>query len=363
VSRSDCRLFSLLLLSAAVLLDAGYFSIVALACVLLSLAFCFNGFSTTPRGPALPRWAGLVLLVCLGASTALYDRKLDHPVFLVTAALLVVAVLLFSLVRAKVAQAAAFALAALAGAVGIAATITWGTAGIDVFQFQQSASSALLHGHNPYTPLVVSPAVVAPGVSTLLHLHFPYGPILPVLEAPFRLLGDVRVLHILAALIAAAAVLTLARRAGTIDRAACVVMAFPLSVGMVMSSWVDIITMALLAVWLVNFRSHPRVATIALALALGAKPTTLIALVPIFFWSVRARRTFSVPRCSWSPQRQSWYCAADPPPTATCSPARRSWPRCPSWSPSGRTSTTTTSSLCCLFLPPPSAACPSTSPR
>jgi len=30
--------------------------------------------------------------------------------------------------------------------------------------------------------------------------------------------------------------------------------------------------------------------TIALALALGAKPTTLIALVPIFFWSVRARR-------------------------------------------------------------------------
>jgi hypothetical protein len=32
------------------------------------------------------------------------------------------------------------------------------------------------------------------------------------------------------------------------------------------------------------------VATIALALALGAKPTTLIALVPIFFWSVRARR-------------------------------------------------------------------------
>jgi hypothetical protein len=290
VSRSDCRLFSLLLLSAAVLLDAGYFSILALACVLLSLAFCFNGFSTTPRGPALPRWAGIVLIVCLGASTALYDRKLDHPVFLVTAALLVVAVLLFSLVRARVAQAAAFALAALAGAVGIAATITWGTAGIDVFQFQQSASSALLHGHNPYTPLVVSPAVVAPGVSTLLHLHFPYGPILPVLEAPFRLLGDVRVLHILAALITAAAVLTLARRAGTIDRAACVVMAFPLSVGMVMSSWVDIITMAFLAVWLVNFRSHPRVATVALALALGAKPTTLIALVPIFFWSVRARR-------------------------------------------------------------------------
>ncbi len=59
---------------------------------------------------------------------------------------------------------------------------------------------------------------------------------------------------------------------------------------MVLFSWVDVITMAALAVWLVSFRTHPRVATFALVLALAAKPTTLIALVPMFFWSVRARR-------------------------------------------------------------------------
>jgi hypothetical protein len=67
-------------------------------------------------------------------------------------------------------------------------------------------------------------------------------------------------------------------------------MAFPLTIGMIIFSWVDVITMAGLAVWLVSFRSHPKIATFALVLALGAKPTTLIALVPIFFWSIRARR-------------------------------------------------------------------------
>jgi hypothetical protein len=290
VKRSDGRLFSLLLLSLAVLLNSGNLSNLALACVLLSLALCLNTLSETPRGPAVPRWAAIVVLVALGGSTALYDRKLNQPVFLATAALLAGAILLFNLVGARAAKAAAFVLAALSVAIGIVVTITWGNANIDVFHFQQNASQALLHGQNPYLPVYPSPARVAPGVAVYLQLHFPYGPILPVLEAPFRLLGDIRILHILAALITAGAVLALARRAGTLDRAACVVMAFPLTAGMVVSSWVDIITMAFLAVWFVNFRSHPKVATVALALALGAKPTTLIALVPIFFWSVRARR-------------------------------------------------------------------------
>ena len=67
-------------------------------------------------------------------------------------------------------------------------------------------------------------------------------------------------------------------------------MAFPLTTGMILFAWVDIITMAGLAVWVVCFRSHPKIATFALVLALAAKPTTLIALVPVFFWSVCARR-------------------------------------------------------------------------
>jgi hypothetical protein len=288
---SDRRLLSLVFLSLGVLINYGFLSTSALVCVLISVGLSIHSFSEKRSGPALPYWAGIGLVMALAGTTLFYSRRLpSHTVFLVTFALLVAAILLYSLVKQRAAKAMAFALAGLSAITGILANMTWGFAGIDVFQFQQNASQALLHGQNPYSPVVRSPQFVAPGVHTYLQLHFPYGPILPVLETPFRVIGDIRVLHIVAALITSVAVLVLARRAGTLDRSACVVMAFPLTIGMVLSSWVDVIIMAGLAVWIVSFRSHPKIATFALALALGAKPTTLIALVPVFFWSIRARR-------------------------------------------------------------------------
>ncbi len=295
---SDLRLLSLILLSFAVLDNFGNLSTVALACVLVSVGLCVLSFSGRALGRPLPRPVGVGLVLTLGAVSVLYNTTMPRlsnanpgrPVFLATFALLALAIVLYSVFKATAARVVAFILAGVSVASGIAANISWGAANIDVFQFQQASSQAVLHGQNPYTPIVRSPELVPPGVLAWLHLHFPYGPVIPVLEAPFRLLGDVRVLHVLAALITAAATLLLARRAGTLDRAACVVMAFPLTVGMVLFSWVDVITMAGLAVWIVSFRTHPRLATFALVLALAAKPTTLIALVPIFFWSIRARR-------------------------------------------------------------------------
>lgn len=287
---SDRRLVGLILLSYAVLDHFGDLSSLALACVLLSLVLCIHSFSPRTFGPPLPRLAGVGLVLALGAVSVLYDNKLPRAVFAETFALLAAAIVLYTLVRATAIRVLAFVMAAASLLIGVVVNTTWGFANIDVFQFQQTSSQALLHGQNPYSPIVPSPEIVAPGVPAWLHLHFPYGPILPVLEAPFRLLGDVRVLHLVAALVTATAVLLLARRAGTLDRSACVVMAFPLTAGMVLFSWVDVITMASLAVWIVTFRSHPRVATVALVLTLAAKPTTVIALVPILFWSVRARR-------------------------------------------------------------------------
>jgi multidrug transporter EmrE-like cation transporter len=290
MTQSDRRLLSLVFLCGGILDNFGNISAVALICVLLSLALCVQSLSERPLGPALPRWAGIALVLALAATTILYNKTLGHPVFAATFGLLAVAVLLYSLVKARATQVAAFVLAGFSALIGLATNITWGRASIDVFQFQQVASQALVHGQNPYSPVVQSPEIVTPGIPTWLPLHLPYGPVVPVLEVPFRLLGDIRVLHAMAAVVTMAAVLTLARRAGTLNRSACVVMAFPLTVGMVVCSWVDVITMAGLAVWMVSFRSHPRVATFALVLALGVKPTTMIALVPIFFWSVRARR-------------------------------------------------------------------------
>jgi hypothetical protein len=290
MTQSDKRLLSLIFLSFAVLHEFGNRSSVALASVLVSLLFAVLSLSPKPSGPPLARPAGILLVIALAATTVLYSRTLDHPVFLWTFAVLAVALLIHMTVARRTATIVAFVLAAGALAAGIVANFTWGLANIDVFQFQQRAAQALAHGDNPYTPVVSSPNVLPPGVARWIPLHFPYGPVLPVLEAPFRLLGDIRVLHALAAVILSAAALLLARRAGTFDRTACVVMAFPLTVGMILFSWVDVITMAALATWFVSFRTHPRVATAALVVALAAKPTTLIALVPIFFWSVRARR-------------------------------------------------------------------------
>src|ERR1022692_3199782 len=193
---SDRRLLSLVLLSFAVLDHFGNLSSVALACVVLSLGLCIHSFSPRSFGPPLPRVLGIGLLLALGAVTILYDNKLPRPVFVGTFALLAAAILLHSLVKATVAKVLAFAMASASVAIGVAANLTWGFANIDVFQFQQTSSQALLHGQNPYSPIVPSPEIVAPGVPAWLQLHFPYGPILPVLEAPFRLLGDIRVLHV-----------------------------------------------------------------------------------------------------------------------------------------------------------------------
>jgi Glycosyltransferase family 87 len=290
VTQSDRRLLSLIFLCGGVLDRFGNISPLALVCVLTSLALCVHSFSAKPWGPALPRWVGIGMVVALAATTLLYNKTAAHPVFLASFALLAVAVLLYSVVRARVARIAAFAIAGVSAAIGVVANFTWAFANIDVFHFQQVASQALLQGHNPYSPVVSSPEIIAPGIPTFLPLHFPYGPILPVLEIPFRLIGDIRILHVVAGLITVGAVLALARRAGTLDRSACVAMAFPLTIAMILFSWVDIVTMAGLAVWMVSFRTHPKIATLALVLALGIKPTTMIALVPIFFWSVRARR-------------------------------------------------------------------------
>ncbi len=290
MTQSDGRLLSLIFLSYGVLSTFGNLSSAALASVLASLAFAILSMSPKPFGPPFPRATGIVLTIALPATTILYDHTLDHHVFLATSAVLIAAIVIHSVVATRAATIVAFALAAGALAAGIVANFTWAFATIDVFQFQQRAAQALLNGGNPYTPLVASPQVMPPGITRVIPLHFPYGPSVPVLEAPFRLIGDVRILHVVAALIMSAAVLLLARRAGTVSRSACVVMAFPLTAGMILFGWVDIITMAGLAVWLVLFRTHPRAATLALVIALAVKPTTLIALVPIIFWSVRARR-------------------------------------------------------------------------
>lgn len=287
---SDQRLLSLLSLCAGLMLNLGQFSLGALLCVLVSVAVAASSLRGKRLGPPLPLAGRVVVIACLAALMLLYPGTAAHPVFPIVVAAIVTSIVVFAVSRRRAVRLAAATVAAGASCAGLAANLTWGSVGNDVFGLQQTAAQALLSGQNPYAPTVPSIQVVAPSVAAPIDLHFPYGPSLPILEAPFRLLGDVRVLHVLTAVLTVAVVVILARRAGTLDVTACLLMAFPLTIGMIIFSWIDVISMAGFSTWLVLHRSHPRIATVALAIALAARPTTLIALVPIVFWSIRARR-------------------------------------------------------------------------
>jgi hypothetical protein len=67
-------------------------------------------------------------------------------------------------------------------------------------------------------------------------------------------------------------------------------LALPTTVAMVHWAWVDVYSVAGLAGWLALRQHHRRWALASLAIGLTVKPTILIALVPAFLWSHRARR-------------------------------------------------------------------------
>jgi hypothetical protein len=172
----------------------------------------------------------------------------------------------------------------------IGSALTWGFAGIDVFSVVTGATRALLHAHNPYTPLFFfhPPRVWE---------HFVYGPAVPVLAAPGYLLGDVRAMSVVAVAATIAGLWHLARQ-GTFHadahRVAAVAVACPFWAGMVVKSWVDVYLLAGFVGWMALRREHPRWAVAALAIAILVKPTALIPLVPFFLWSRSARREIVV---------------------------------------------------------------------
>ncbi len=143
---SEHRLLSLPFLSAALMFNLGNISAASLASVITAVGVSVLSFSSKPLGRPLPHPVAVGLIIALGATTVFYNRFLAHPVFLGTFGLLAAAIVLYSMAKAPAARILAFALAATVLAIGIVANITRGSAGIDVFKFQQVASQALLHG-------------------------------------------------------------------------------------------------------------------------------------------------------------------------------------------------------------------------
>ena len=145
----------------------------------------------------------------------------------------------------------------------MAITWNWGSDPIDVFNSVTGATAALLHGANPYSPIF---SFRVPQYPWYIPGHFVYGPIVPVLTALGWLVGDVRVMSVVALAIAS-----------------------PFNVGMVNRSWVEIYIVAGVVMWLALRATHRSTAIVCLWVAMLVDPVNALVLLPAFIWSKRAR--------------------------------------------------------------------------
>ena len=291
-------LLALTFLGLSVLQQWGYLSPTAIILAVVSLGLVLLALAKWNRRrwePSRSWWALFVTVT--GLSNLLYlrfpewigvhwsgQRDLAVAVLAVTmtAAATMVTVLPY--------RRAGTALIATAGLyIGLVAATwsDWGNAHNDVFQAVTGATSALLHGTNPYGPLFIYFAQ-----THTVTAHFVYGPIVPVLAAPGWFLGDVRVMLVAAVAAMVAGLWMLGRQgsqAESAHRIVALALVSPLSVAMIHEAWVELYLVAGVVLWLALRQRHRHWAIASLAVAMLVTPITLVVVVPAFVWSRRAR--------------------------------------------------------------------------
>jgi hypothetical protein len=176
----------------------------------------------------------------------------------------------------------------------------WGNAQTDVFAEVQGGAAALLHGQNPYSQtysvfLGWAPGQGWPKGQAIFGTGaLCYGPMVVLLSIPARLLGDVRVTVVALNFAILAAILVWARRGSGSHRFAPTLTALwvasPFVPFMVLTEWTDSFCVAGLAWWLVLRERHRGWATFLLTLGLASKPSVLLLMIPLLFWTREARR-------------------------------------------------------------------------
>jgi hypothetical protein len=172
------------------------------------------------------------------------------------------------------------------GLVGLTKSVVWGHLHVDVFDFTQRATAQLLRGQDPYR-------FRYPTTTAHLSLaHYFYLPGVLLLSIPGRLIGDVRVSDLLAAMAIVATVTVLARRSGGVEQAwRCLALCltlpfFPL---MIQVGWAEIYLLLAIALWLLFRDRHRLSAVLILGVGVATVPTALPLLVLPFLWWRRPR--------------------------------------------------------------------------
>ncbi len=266
--------------------------LVGFALIALAALFCYMSIS---RPAALPGAA--VCTLAIVAQTFLEPAILVPvpQVYAVGVALAAVPLLRSSTIS--------WLLIAAAGAVtltGLVGAWQWGYAQMDVFAEVQGSAAALLHGQNPYSQMYSvllgwTPGQGFPhGQAVFGSAALCYGPMVVLLSIPARLLGDVRLTVAALNLAILAAILVWSRRGTGSHRLAPTLtalwLASPFVPFMVLTEWTDSFCVAGLAWWLVLRERHRGWATVCLALGLSSKPSVLLLMIPLLFWTREARR-------------------------------------------------------------------------
>lgn len=298
-SRELILLLAVAALSSGTFIDLGLLTPLTLALVVAALALTlvapFAGPASSASGTA---WMAVVAL--LGAVGTLYGLVSG----LELAFMLVLCVGATSLValRSTEGRMVIAGVTVIALIAAIVSVWHWGSAPIDVFDSLQKGSAALLAGRNPYGITFLATDVVGPGSDILVPVHFQYLPGAAILAAPGRLVGDVRLMSLVASAVLVVFCVALAyespERAARAWKVAALSVIIPLTLVMVHFSWVDVYCMAGFAGWVTLRRRHPRFGIAALAIALTVKPTILVAVVPLLIWSRRARREAIIAVCA-----------------------------------------------------------------
>ena len=288
LSQERLLLAGLSCLSLGTIYAVGFYRPPALGLVLLAVVLI--AMASRAHGSPTRRFVWAVATLAIAAGNLRYARRLGLATELPLAGAVVYATVGAVLVRVSKLRLLLL-VAAGSGVVAMTAVAWhWGSADIDVFYLVQRASALLLHGLNPYAAPIAHPTALDPDHTAIA---FTYLPGVSLLAAPGYLLGDVRVMSVVAFLaltliawqLAGASGASSARIAATV--AVCI--ATPTTVAMVHWAWVDVYAVLGLAGWITWRVSHRPWAIVMLFLGLTIKPTILIALVPAFVWSARAR--------------------------------------------------------------------------
>ncbi|HEX3355822.1 MAG TPA: hypothetical protein VHS31_02480, partial [Tepidisphaeraceae bacterium] len=147
---------------------------------------------------------------------------------------------------------------------------------IDVWDFQQDSTAALMHGQNPYTVRyrnIYEPANdYGPGTSVngWMTFSFPYPPLTLLFDLPGRLLGDIRWSHLFALEIAAILIaITWYDRAGPL--AAAMLLLSPSSLFVIYSAWTEPMVILSFAAMLYCARHRPNLIWLPLGFFIAGK--------------------------------------------------------------------------------------------